>query len=78
MRNARTAVLAGVLAALLASSASAQGGPSQEKLKEDRAAKVAESWFTGAGWTDDYDLAREKAKETGKLIFAYFSRTYAH
>jgi hypothetical protein len=80
MKIARTAILAGLVAALLASSALAQGRtpPSQEQLKENRANKVAEKWFTDAGWIDDYDVAREKASESGKLILAYFTRTYAN
>jgi hypothetical protein len=74
----RQAIFAGALVALLAAPALAQTGPSQEQLKQRRAAKVAEAWFTSAGWIDDYDEARAKAKESGKLIFAYFTRTYAH
>ncbi len=78
MKIARTVILAGLIAVLFATSALAQGRtpPSQETLKQNRADKVAEEWFTDAGWIDDYDVAREKAKESGKLIFAYFTRTY--
>ena len=78
MMIARIAVLAGLLAALFASSAFAQRAMlSQEQLKKQRADKVAEEWYTSAGWIDDYDQVREKAKESGKLIFAYFTRTYS-
>ena len=79
MKTARTAILAGLIAILFATSAFAQGRtpPSQEQLKQNRANKVAEKWFTEAGWIDDYDVAREKAKESGKLILAYFTRTYS-
>ena len=78
MKIARIAVLAGLLAAIFASPALAQRAmPSQEQLKQQRADKVAEDWYTSAGWIDDYDVAREKAKESGKLIFAYFTRTYS-
>ena len=76
MSKTRNTILAGVLAALLAAPAMAQSGPDQEQLKERRAAKVAEAWFTEGGWIDDYDEARAKAKEAGKLIFAYFTRSY--
>jgi hypothetical protein len=34
-------------------------------------------WFTGGGWITDFALAKAKSKETGKPIFAYFTRTYA-
>ena len=79
MKIAGIAVLAGLLAVLFTSSALAQGRtpPSQDQLKAQRAAKVAEAWFTEAGWIDDYDVAREKAKASGKLILAYFTRTYS-
>lgn len=39
--------------------------------------KVAEAWFTDNGFTDDYDVARERAKEQGRPIFAYFTRSYS-
>ena len=39
--------------------------------------KVAEAWFTENGFTDDYDVARERAKEQGRPIFAYFTRSYS-
>ena len=79
MKTARILILAGMLAVLFVSSALAQGRtpPTQEQLKEQRAAKVAEAWFTEAGWIDDYDAVREKAKASGKLILAYFTRTYS-
>lgn len=79
MRTALIAFLACAMAALLASPVLAQGRtpPSQDQLKKQRADKVAEAWFTDAGWNDDYDAVRAKAKEAQKLIFAYFSRTYS-
>ena len=79
MRTAKSAILAGALAMLLASPVLAQGRtpPSQEELTKRRADLVAEAWFTDGGWTDDYDVARATAKEAGKLIFAYFSRSYS-
>jgi hypothetical protein len=78
MKTARIAVLAGLLAIFFTSTAFAQRAmPSQEQLKQRRADLVAEEWYTSAGWIDDYDVARAKAKESGKLIFAYFTRTYS-
>ena len=49
-----------------------------EALTKKRDAKLAEDWFTSNGWTSDYDQARKKAKESGKVIFAYFTRSYAY
>ena len=79
MRTAMSVILGCVLAALFASPVLAQGRTpsSQDELKKRRADKVAESWFTEAGWIDDYDAARAKAKEADKLIFAYFTRSYS-
>ncbi len=62
-------------AASLAGSACAQG--SQEDLVAKREAKLAADWIKLADWVLDYDEARAKAKETGKPIFAYFTRSYS-
>ncbi|MDO8348702.1 MAG: hypothetical protein Q7T30_00580 [Planctomycetota bacterium] len=51
---------------------------SQEELIKLRDEKLALPVFTKADWTFDYDKARERAAKEGKLIFAYFSRSYAH
>ncbi|GAB4139069.1 MAG: hypothetical protein Fur0037_05120 [Planctomycetota bacterium] len=64
------AAIAGLCAALSAQT--------QEQLEERRAAKMALPVFKKAAWTFDYDKARADAKKSGKLIFAYFTRSYAH
>lgn len=70
--------LAGIVLAFVAATAVAQEKDAQQvKMEEQYAAKVAEPWFTNNGFTDDYDVARQRAKETGKPIFAYFTRSYA-
>lgn len=75
MRLLTRTLLAGLLfAGLGASTALAQD---QADFQAKYEAKKAESWFTDNGWTDDYDAARAKAKETGKPILAYFTRSYA-
>jgi hypothetical protein len=73
-----TITLAALLLTLGASQALAQGRqpPSQEELKASRDAKYTASWYTSNAWTSDYDAARQQAKETGKLIFAYFLPSY--
>ncbi len=51
--------------------------PTQEELVHKRDEKFALPVFKKADWTFDYDAAREEAKKSGKVIFAYFSRSYA-
>jgi len=41
--------------------------------------KMLESpWIAKGHWIVDYDEARARAKREGKLIFVYFSRSYAY
>ena len=47
-------------------------------LEQRRDAKLAEPWLKQCAWFTDYDKARTEAKATGKPIFAYFTRSYAH
>ena len=71
MRHAWTAAL------LLAVAGRAWAQQSQEELVKKRDAKLAEEWLKGGGWITDYDTVREEAKKSGKLIFAYFTRSYS-
>lgn len=77
MRIALTVGL-GLCAAVLAGTLPAQRGQkSQEELKAQREEKLAKPVFKKAPWMTDYDAAREQAKKEGKLLFAYFTRSYA-
>ena len=49
----------------------------QEAMKANFEAMKTHDWYVGGGWTTDFDAAKAKAKESGKPIFAYFTRTYA-
>ncbi|MFQ5506640.1 MAG: hypothetical protein ACE5F1_17865 [Planctomycetota bacterium] len=51
--------------------------PSQEELIARRDQKLAEPFFEHADWITDYDKARAAARRERKLIFTYFSRSYA-
>lgn len=63
---------AGVLALFLAASTSFA------QSLEDRLEKKLEKPFAkNAAWVLDLETAKTKAKETGKPIFAYFTRSYA-
>ena len=52
-------------------------GKSQEALIKLREEKLAKEVFKKAPWMFDFDKARETAKNEGKLIFTYFTRSYA-
>jgi hypothetical protein len=66
----RFLTIAAVLGAL---GASARAGELEDRL----AKKLAEPFVTKAAWVLDFDEAKKKAKEDGKVIFAYFSRSFA-
>lgn len=57
--------------------AEAKQGPSQAELVEMRTKKLAKPVFQKAPWVTDYDQARRQAKQEGKLLFTYFTRSYA-
>lgn len=67
--------LAGLIVAGAAAVSFAQDAKSELEQKYEK--KVAEAWFTENGFTDDYEVALERAKEAGKPIFAYFTRSYS-
>lgn len=70
----RRLILAGLSLTVLAQGALAQ---SQEELKALYEKKIAAEWFKTGGWSDDYAAARERAKKDGKVILAYFTRSYS-
>ena len=49
----------------------------QEDLQEKYQKKISSDWFTKGGWTDDYAAVRARAKKEGKVILAYFTRSYS-
>jgi len=67
-----------VLASLLIAGLPAQQQKSQEELKQLRTEKLAKPVFQKAPWLSDYDAARAEAKKTGRPLFTYFTRSYAH
>ena len=58
---------------LLATAASAQ----DEDLKEKLAEKLQKPFASNAAWVLRFEDAKKLAGEKGKVIFAYFSRSYA-
>lgn len=61
-------------ALLLASTLPAQ---SQASLIKKWEAKQQQAWFKDGGWTPDFAAAKARAAKEGKIILAYFSRSYA-
>ena len=61
---------------LLVGTATAQAG-NQAQLAEQRDKKLASEFMTKATWITDFDAARAAAKESGKPIFGYFTRSHA-
>ena len=60
-------------ATLLLAASVVQAQTLEEKLEK----KLAKPFVANADWVQDYDQALAKAKESNRLIFAYFSRSYA-
>ncbi len=74
MKLTRMIFAPAVLGLALAAPAAAQD---QEGLQAKYEAKLAKEFISHGGWITDYDLARETAKEQGKLLFVYFTRSYS-
>ena len=64
-------------AALLVAPLQAQGSDEQAELRAKYEEKIAKDFVSYGAWQLDYDAVRAKAAEEGKLIFAYFSRSYS-
>ena len=54
----------------------AQGYGTPEELIAKRDQKLESEFLKKAHWITDYDQALAEAKNQGKLIFAYFTRSY--
>jgi hypothetical protein len=76
MSGAPASLLAGIFLLAAVSPAAAQE-KSQETLKQQLAEKLAEPWVANGGWITDYEKALEQANKSGKVIAAYFTRSYA-
>ena len=78
MRFPTVLIAAGTLTALgLGTVLPAQARLSQATLIEQREDKLESRFLKKANWILDYDEARAEAKKQGKLIFTYFTRSYA-
>lgn len=68
-------LLAAAASVLVAPGLSAQ--KSQEELQQSFAEMQTHPWYVDGGWTTDFAAAKAQAAETGRPVFAYFTRTYA-
>ncbi len=66
-----------LLGALLLASPGFAQDDETKALQDKFDAKLQEEWLRAADWTTDYDAARATAAESGKVIFAYFTRSYS-
>jgi hypothetical protein len=53
--------------------AAVQAQSNEEKFQE----KLAKPFVKNAAWILDFDKAKAEAVQSGKLIFGYFTRSYA-
>ncbi|HEY3226674.1 MAG TPA: hypothetical protein VGK61_06760 [Planctomycetota bacterium] len=74
----RRVLLGAVALTFLAAARPARAQENQETMKENLAHKLEKPFFKNATWITDYDEAKAAAKKSGKLIFAYFTRSYAN
>ena len=49
----------------------------QPSFEERLAAKLDEPFIKNAAWVQDYDEALKQARDSGRVIFAYFTRSYS-
>jgi len=64
--------------ALLVAASPARAQDQQELMKKNLEEKLAKPFLKNATWIMDFDKAKEEAKKSKKLIFAYFTRSYAN
>ena len=75
LKSLGMALMSGVI--LTTALAAQRQQPDQEELKARREEKLASKFLQNANWITNYDKARTEAKKSKKVIFAYFTRSYA-
>ena len=74
-QNLRMKIYAIICTFLVAGSLSAQ--LTQTELKQRRDRKLAKAVFQANAWETNYPEVLAQSKREGKLVFAYFTRSYA-
>jgi len=49
----------------------------QDDMQHRKQELLGEPWLQNADWVMTYAQAKARAKKTGKVIFGYFTRSYA-
>jgi len=75
MSQSPTLIAGALLAALATAAPAAAQDAAAMQAKYEK--KLQAEFIEHGGWIIDFDEAKEKAKAEDKLIFAYFSRSYA-
>lgn len=73
----RIACSIGALLGVLLSNSLLAQQPTPAELSQWRQARLQKPVFQQNGWGTDFDRARAASKQSGKPIFAYFTRSYA-
>jgi len=75
----RRAIQAALLLATVffSTTVQAQDSRQQAKYKKSYEEALTADFISHGGWITDYDVARERAEKEGKMIFVFFSRSYA-
>lgn len=77
MRRVHRVLLRAALVSLCAAPAAFAGTSAADDLEERYREKLTHEFIEHGGWVTDYDEARATAKKEGKVLFVYFSRSYA-
>lgn len=75
-----TTLLSAALVAVIASDAAAQRRPrvyDQQDMMQRKTDLLGEAWLQNANWVMSYAEAKAAAKKSSKMIFGYFTRSYA-
>ena len=70
-------LLAAALPAQVRLKAVRRAQPTQDELRKNLEKKLGSPFLENASWVSDYAKARALAKKNNKLIFTYFTRSYA-
>jgi ABC-type transport system substrate-binding protein len=77
MKRSTRFLLSSLAAGLLFAPAVTAATTSADEMQERYEKKLKLKFIEYGGWITDFDQARSTAKEQGKVLFVYFSRSYA-